>query len=415
MKKLTDAGLFGAGLTPIDIPQLVDRYNLCLKFLGIEPTTLTLFSIDGIGWSPEIAIEKNNNYYLCAGIANPMGVIMSPNQHNKPVYFPFSSYERPMLHAYFERHHNAIADITATAFVGLDIDHELTRYESPYDLTLVRYVILRSVAGGLFDAAKEQKTLIERFVSDSLDWFNPSLHQALIESGKKWGDLRHRQTDIPDFRFEVQSYYTLAFGGVFVLRSERTGSTILIIEDEDVAAKTKNVEKYAEIDPELPLRLRREGFAEINLGWYRTHQDVLGEKKENLLAYVLCQKNPDINYTALKLAQKRQWALKLADELAPVYHQIERFSRELATGRNPKIDTLPGELQLLLLRPHSKLPESEQDVVWMLLSHIQQIDVFRLYASDKNLFFTQCQTWPENFQDWAANLIRERYVPRMNQ
>ncbi|MBI2056203.1 MAG: hypothetical protein HYT37_02390 [Candidatus Sungbacteria bacterium] len=414
MKKLIEAGLFGAGLTPIDTPELARRYNICLKFLGIEPTALTTFSVDGIGWSPEIALERKNNYYLCAGIANPMGVIMTPNQRNKPVYFPFSSYERPMLRAYFDRHHNAIADITATAFVGLDIDQELTRYESPYDLTLVRYVILRSIAGGLFDAAKEQKALVGRFMSDTLDWFNTPVIPALIKSAEKWGDLRHRSTDIPDFRFDIHSYYTLAFGGVFVLRSERTGGTILIVEDEKMETLKKDIERMALSDKELPSRLRREGFAEINLGWYRQHQEVLTEKKENLLAWMLCKNDPVADFVNMKMAQKRQHAMKLADDLPPVYHQIERFSRELAAGRNPKIDSLPSELQVLLLRPHAKLPESEQEVVWMLLSHIQQIDVFRLYAADKNSFFTQCQNWPENFLDWAATIIRERYIPRMS-
>lgn len=184
MKRLIEAGLFGAGLVPVDTPQLVARYNACLMHLGIEPTSLGTFNIDGVGWSPEIASERNNNRYLCAGEANPMGAIITPLQRNKPIYFPFSSYERDMLYAYFGKFHNAVADITATTFIGLDIDQELTRYETPYDLTLVRYIVVRSVAGGLFDAATRQRELLTKFEADDLGWFDGKLMEDIIQSGQ---------------------------------------------------------------------------------------------------------------------------------------------------------------------------------------------------------------------------------------
>ena len=68
-----------------------------------------LSRIDGLGWSPEIARDKGDIRYLCAGIANPMGVIVSPSQRGKPIYSPFNSYDRRMLDAYFDRYHQTIA------------------------------------------------------------------------------------------------------------------------------------------------------------------------------------------------------------------------------------------------------------------------------------------------------------------
>jgi len=76
-----------------------------------------------------------------------MGVIVSPSQRGKPIYSPFNSYDRRMLDAYFDRYHQTIADLTATTYLGLDIDQELTRYETPRDLLLVRYIVVRSIAG----------------------------------------------------------------------------------------------------------------------------------------------------------------------------------------------------------------------------------------------------------------------------
>jgi hypothetical protein len=231
MERLIRDGLFGAGLVPVDTPEMVGRYNACLQQLGIEPTGLERFRIDGLGWSPEIAREKGDNHYLCAGIANPMGVILSPSQRGKPIYSPFNSYDRRMLDAWFERHHQSVADITATTYLGLDIDQELTRYQTPRDLLLVRYIVVRSIAGGLFDAAAEQRLLIDRFMADDLAWFDPRLRAELVESARQWGDLRYRRLEISPLRFDLWSFYTQAFGGVFVLRCLKSGGTLLVVED----------------------------------------------------------------------------------------------------------------------------------------------------------------------------------------
>ena len=63
MNKLKEANLYQSELIPVS-GKLVERYNKCLKTLGFKETQLTSFSIDGIGWSPEIAEERKNVQYL---------------------------------------------------------------------------------------------------------------------------------------------------------------------------------------------------------------------------------------------------------------------------------------------------------------------------------------------------------------
>ena len=63
MKKLKAANLYRGELIPIS-GKLVTRYNQCLTKLGFTKTKLKTFSIDGIGWSPEIAEEKGEIHYL---------------------------------------------------------------------------------------------------------------------------------------------------------------------------------------------------------------------------------------------------------------------------------------------------------------------------------------------------------------
>ena len=114
--------LRGVLLFPVASTELVSRYNECLERLGISATSLTSFHIDRMGWSPEIARERADPYYLSAGIANPMAVLLSPDQQVLPVLFPYNSYDARMIDAYFERFKYEIADITRTTCVGIDID-----------------------------------------------------------------------------------------------------------------------------------------------------------------------------------------------------------------------------------------------------------------------------------------------------
>ena len=63
MQKLKEANLYRSELIPIS-GKLVERYNRCLEQLGFKKTKLKTFSIDGLGWSPEIAEEKNDQSFF---------------------------------------------------------------------------------------------------------------------------------------------------------------------------------------------------------------------------------------------------------------------------------------------------------------------------------------------------------------
>ena len=52
MNRLEQNGLSGAGLIVIDTPEMVARYNACLRKFGIPETKLVWFQIDAMGWIP---------------------------------------------------------------------------------------------------------------------------------------------------------------------------------------------------------------------------------------------------------------------------------------------------------------------------------------------------------------------------
>ena len=112
MELLSSAKLYGGELLAVKTDELVRRYNRCLQRVGIEPTSLSEFSIDGLGWSPEIAAERDEYDYLNAGGHDPIGIILTPDQKNAPLYNPFNSFDKQLVTEYFERFIGEIADIT---------------------------------------------------------------------------------------------------------------------------------------------------------------------------------------------------------------------------------------------------------------------------------------------------------------
>ena len=136
MNKLKAANLYRNELIPIS-GKLVERYNKCLKKLGFKETALNTFSIDGMGWSPEISEEKKENYYLCNGESNPHAIVISPLQHKKPVYMPVHDFDRDMMNLVFKTHGQKINDITRDSAICIDFDQNIDAFYEPLDVAEV--------------------------------------------------------------------------------------------------------------------------------------------------------------------------------------------------------------------------------------------------------------------------------------
>lgn len=410
-QRLIEDRFLGVGLVKINTPQMVCRYNECLKSQGLETTALDEFSIDGVGWSPEITAEKKDRLYLCAGEANPMGVIITPDQRGKPICCPVNSFDWRILKAWFERHHAAVAEITAKVGIGLDFDNNFVTFMSPRDLVLVTSVEVRASAGGLMEAASHQLALVRRFESEPMAWFDPTLRKDILESAKEWGDLRYRRVDIPTFRYDIGSFYTRALGGVFVFRNLSSAKSIVVVEDQSrfVNKHQGSGELYYLRDPNLLEVLFLHELVESDPAWYMDHTDQLMGKLDTMIAEMMAEEEPEVNYVTLRLAQKRQRAAKYADKLPLVFHEIERLIAQLQ--HRTLFDAPSKELRRMLLRPHRRLSMEEREVVWKFICRMDPFDSFRQYIFDQEAFIDAYPTWPASKQSWIIQRLQEHYRP----
>lgn len=414
MQRLIDAGLFGQGLVLVKTPEMVRRYNDCLKQLGLEETALPSFHIDGIGWSPEIAQEKGSPMYLSHGPANQLAIILTPDQRFKPIYFPFTSFDRLLMAGFFQRFETAIADITITNGVCLDIDQELSGFEDPTDLLLVDQVIVRAMADDLSQAAKEQKELVAKYQAEEMAWADPVLRQQLIDSIKQYGDLRFRQVEISDWPFELRSFYNLAFGGVFIFRDTEDGD-FMVIEDMSLAKKTKTRKTpiFGLDDKGLVKKLQDSELVAADMEFYCEHPEIIGEKLDCLLIDLIAEKDPEINFLDLNAAQKKGWIRRLGDKVPKLYHDLERLLRQLNSKELPDNKKLSEDVKLLLLHPNPELAEDIQEVVGRLLARLQPWRLLICFENDKNLFYQRYQNWSEAKKLWAIEVIKNSYQPKM--
>ena len=396
-------------LVRITSPALVKRYNDALTELGLAPTGLAAFQVDGAGWSPEVAAEKGKRYYLTHGLANSFAVILTVDQRGSGLYAPVMSFERPLMASYYARFGAEIADLTRETALQLEFDQGFSTYANPQNLLRVESVTVRSNAGGLGAVADEQNELVERFRNETLAWFDPALRRRIMDSAKTHGDLRARRLGIPDVVFEeTANFYTPTFGGVFVLRS-RGGNAYLVLENEtEFEALTSKRHAVYLRDPELLEHLQAENLVEIDLAWYRTRPDALRQKREFLLADLFFEHNPETDFAALTPPQRKGRLLELQSEVPETLLELEYLITKLERGDRVRPEQLSADLTKLLLRLHETVAGHQREVVQQLLLRLEPRDVVALYEFDRERFAEVYAAWPEARRRWVMGLLETK-------
>ena len=115
------------GLLPVNQPHMVARYNAALKALGLRETKLKSFSVDATGYSPEIASELDDEFYLDPHGVNRRFIILNPDQGSLPVTNINFSYTTDLVHAFFEENEEALKVLTLKDVVYGEIDNSTYR------------------------------------------------------------------------------------------------------------------------------------------------------------------------------------------------------------------------------------------------------------------------------------------------
>lgn len=410
MDKLKTANLYRSELLPIS-GKLVERYNQCLALLGLSPTKLKSFSIDGIGWSPEISEKLKNPHYLNNSGANPHAIIITPQQKNKPVYVPFHSFDRDIMKQVFRIHGERINDITRDCAICVDLDQYIDAFYEPLDVLKYQNINIGfRLINDLDKAQVRQMQLIKTF-KEGNNFIDEDLHMQLLGMARKYGDLRERDLDMQELQFTTDSFYTRAFGGVYVLRDFI--SPIVVFENEKwykeaIKDTIYDVFIYHIKQPELVEKLR-----DYMIIAYDLEKVVKTERYDRIKKHIFANtlkntKNPIKDILNDKVLFKA-YLNKIDIEARKRVMGVERYLEKLEVSNEYKIsDLIDDDILIAMHEPHSSLMVKHQDLIWKLLVNIAPYDPLHLYWYDKEEFYKLYQTWDESYQDWVIGYIRNK-------
>jgi len=410
MKKLQAANLYRSELLPIS-GKLVERYNECLTLLGITPTKLKKFSIDGIGWSPEIAEKRKDPHYLNIGDANPRAIIITPQQKNKPVYVPFHSFDREIMKQVFRIHEDKINDITRDCAICVDLDQYIDAFYEPLDVLKYQSINIGfRLINDLDDIQEQQLQLIEKF-KEGNNFLEEDIHLQLLGMARKHGDLRFRDLKLHDLQFTTDSFYTRAFGGIYVLRDFI--SPIVVFEDQEaykeaIKDTTYDVLIYHIKQHELIEKLKDHLIISCDL-----EEVVKTERYDRIKKFVFANelkntKNPIKDILDDKMLFK-SYLNKIDIEKRKKVMSVERYLEKLEVSNEYKIgDIVDESLFIAMHEPHSSLIGKHQDLIWKLLISIAPYDPLHLYWYNKEEFYRVYESWEDSFKEWVVDYISNK-------
>jgi len=414
--KLIESGLFGNRLVPVDSTLMVERYNSCLVDIGLSPTKLTNFHIDGWGWSPEIAEEQDNSFYLSHGLANPYGIIITPEQENASIYFPYQSFDWDIHEHIFRQYLSQIKDVTAQCGIWFELDQQISAYRSPQDLLMVDvFTVKFKTVDRIMEAAREQRALIHHFNETDFAWADEDVRNSIIESGKIYGDLRFRTIDLPAMPFgKYRSFYTMAFNGMYVLSDLPNGKPLLVYGNNSSkisGALNQNRVEFNLNDPGLISFLYNEKLIEDDIDFFATRPYLIELKMSHLLieaAEKINLKIPD----HLKGQSRKNMILNALLQAKALdddkYFEFERIMKALNSG--PSID-VNDQVKVDLLHPAKSLSSSDKIVMWHLLSNLANGNPVLRYLFDKARFFNEYKTWTDRMQrDVVEGILKHRHI-----
>lgn len=407
MEKLKAAGLFGGALVRVS-GSLATRYNECLALLGVSPTKLTNFSVDAMGWSPEISEEKKEKYYLNTGEANTNAIIISPEQHGKPVHMPSHSFDRDLMNAVFVAYEKPIRDITKDSAICVQLDQKIDAFHEAFDLLQYGTIVVNfQILNELDVKQQEQEVLVTEFQKGN-NFIDRNFHKKIIASSKKYGDLRKRKLVLEPLSLKVSSFYTKAFGGVFVLKDFI--KEIMIFESLEVfnqAIKNDSVDVllFHKDHDELIDTLVKHLVLEENL-----KKSIKTPRYERIKRHLLSAHLTDPEHSYKEILSSHFLFLKYLNELDEALQKkitgAELYVQKRVIDKSIKEEDYIDEAFLKALqRPHSSLQEEHKDLIWKLLTKISPIDPVHLYWYDKATFYEVYQAWDPGYREWVIDRI----------
>lgn len=243
--------------------ELIDRYAFTLESLGIFISKdRQLLNIDSVGFSFDIAKDLSDEDYL-----GQYALIVSSEQieeglkQNNDIHMQllFKTMQKDI-----KKYHEILLHTT----ILIKKAYTISNIQDYIDLTKCRFVI--SIPYEVKKIRNKQINLIKSGLEND-NIVSLAFYEELYESIKNYGDLR----ELPEENIVVcqvpDSFYTSAFGGIYVLRQQ--GMVPIVISKQELVCENLKGCKSFYIDyPDLLEYLRSHGLINLRFSKPRIQQ-----------------------------------------------------------------------------------------------------------------------------------------------
>ena len=149
--------------------------------------------------------------------------------------------------------------------------------------------------------------------------------------------------------------------------------------------------------------LRKADFFQLDMKEHQDNPQLLEYKKELLLANFIC--GQEESYTGWSELKKKNFIARHANDIPPLFFEIERVQKRFAVGRQFYDIPLSVELINYLTVPHKGLPPVYRFALENLLSELDPSDPFRLFKYNKKRFYQEYKQYPPCKKQWVAEQL----------
>lgn len=339
---------------------LGERYALALRHARNLDCPLDTFSVDRLGWSPQLAAILGDNYLGDESLR--YAIILTPDQASAPPVRRRFSYEATLIEQVYLDARPTLLSLVASEPVVVEMDNGMTFCRRASDVLGIRGVTARvDTPRGTLDKTRDLLQLAHG-LGEQARLLDDSYLDQMLALVQDVGDPRKRVLP-PGLYQPIGSLWAEVAGVVYVLR-KADGTTLVIATKVDGALHAAHITAFEIDSPAVVNALHDNGFLRyVNVA--ALMQRRLGELELDALLTV--GETP----MAEALARRRQLSGSAAAQqaLSSLYWELDRAQKQLAAGS-------PFEPQRLsvLARWALSTPTQDADVVGNLQARFVRYD-----------------------------------------
>jgi len=351
-------------LVRLDTEVSVERYRQGQEALGQEPTELSAFHVDAAGYSPEVAAERGDPLYLCAGPLRAHALLVAEGQLTSRVVHPGMGLATAGYSKLLARFRSELSQLTLREAVVAEIHPRSGRPTRPEDLAEVEHfeIEFRSPSGLLRDRGRLEERKREFLASDRM-WLDEAAIQEMIALASRVRDVAPLPQGLLSSSHSVDFFFTPAFSETYVLREKGARQvTTYILTGEAERSNSSHRVRTSSLDPrEVIAALEGLGIASSDL---RRHEREPEHLDRALYWIALDHLASRAELPESLDSRSVEVALRRADPPAE-FLELSEVARKIRGRDALKLDELRPETALRVL-----LPSSTRGPVRSLVRHL---------------------------------------------